>query len=49
VSGSGYGDGGYNCYTAEVDGEIVAIKIVFIGYSIEEVFHVQQQTLGFTA
>ncbi|MGO8714965.1 MAG: hypothetical protein ACLQSX_03705 [Smithella sp.] len=34
VSESGYGDGGYTCFTAEVDGEIVAIKIVFIGEAL---------------
>lgn len=31
VSQSGYGDGGYDCYTIkDRDGEIIAIKIVFI-------------------
>lgn len=30
VSSSGYGDGGYDCYTAQVNGKIVAIKIEFI-------------------
>lgn len=30
VSGSGYGDGGYNCYVVKRKNEIVAVKIVFI-------------------
>ena len=31
VSSSGWGDGGYTCYTAKnEDGQIVGIKIVFI-------------------
>lgn len=34
---SGYGDGGYNCYVSEFNGEIVAIGIVFIeDYEDEE-------------
>lgn len=31
LSQSGYGDGGYNLYTIEENGETVAAKIVFIG------------------
>jgi len=32
VSSSGFGDGGYTCYTIEnEDGQVVAIKVVFIG------------------
>lgn len=30
VSSTGYGDGGYALYTVEEDGEVVAMKIVFI-------------------
>lgn len=30
VSSSGYGDGGYDCFTAKVNGRVVAIKIIFI-------------------
>jgi hypothetical protein len=30
VSSTGYGDGCYDCYTVVKDGEVVAIKIVFI-------------------
>lgn len=37
VSSSGYGDGSYNAYTIEVDGEIEAIKIVFIDPNEEEI------------
>ena len=37
VSRSGFGDGGYNCYTASNDaGEVVAIRIVFIPEYDEE-------------
>jgi Protein of unknown function (DUF4241) len=37
VSSSGYGDGGYNCYTqTDRDGNIVAAKIVFISDEDEE-------------
>jgi hypothetical protein len=31
VSSSGYGDGSYRAYKTEIGGEIVAIKIIFIG------------------
>lgn len=30
VSSSGYGDGGYDCFTKRVDGQVVAAVIVFI-------------------
>lgn len=30
VSRSGFGDGGYNCYVATQNGEVVAVKIVFM-------------------
>jgi hypothetical protein len=41
VSTSGYGDGGYSCYVYKQHGEVVAVKIVFIGkrgrgYEIKE-------------
>lgn len=36
VSRSGYGDGGYNCFVAKKDDEIVAINIIFIGDDEEE-------------
>lgn len=35
-SSSGYGDGGYSCFTKTVDGKIVAAKIVFIREDNEE-------------
>lgn len=39
VSSSGYGDGGYNLYTIkDNDGEIVAMKVIFIGDEDEEDF-----------
>lgn len=37
VSSSGYGDGGYNCFTAKnEDGKIVSIRVEFIGEYDEE-------------
>jgi len=30
VAESGHGDGSYNCYTSKLEGEIIAIKIIFI-------------------
>ena len=37
VSSSGYGDGGYNCFTAKnSDGKIVSIRVEFIGEYDEE-------------
>lgn len=37
VSSSGYGDGGYNCYTKKnEDGKIIAAKVIFIGEEEED-------------
>ena len=37
VSSSGYGDGGYNCFTAKnSDGKIVSVRVEFIGEYDEE-------------
>ena len=37
VSSSGYGDGGYNCWTAEnEDGDIIAIRVEFITEDYDE-------------
>jgi hypothetical protein len=35
VSTSGYGDGGYVCYVAKYNKEIVAVKVIFIGNTVE--------------
>ena len=36
VSSSGYGDGMYPVYSAEVDGKVVALQLVFIDQSAED-------------